>query len=62
MTARQILRDGIARMNARQHKEHAAANPPREGYACGPHAETFGGGCFNCGWKGPNTVTEKVQS
>ena len=62
MTARQILRDAVARMNKRQHEEYAAANPPGEGYACGAHAETFGGGCFNCGWPGPNIVTEKVQS
>ncbi len=35
-----------------QHAAWAKLNPPREGYTCGPHAETFGGGCFNCGWKG----------
>jgi len=33
------------------HKAHAAKNPPSPGYKCGAHAETNGGGCFNCGWK-----------
>jgi len=37
-----------------EHAKYAESNPPREGYICGGHAETFGGGCFNCGWQ-PNT-------
>lgn len=61
MTARQILREGIARMHARQHAEYAAANPPRAGYSCGTHSETFGGGCFNCGWAGPVVIAAQVS-
>jgi hypothetical protein len=46
-------------MNANtSHAEYAKLNPPREGYTCGPHAETFGGGCFNCGWLGPKLAPE----
>lgn len=35
-----------------EHAAYAAANPPSPGYTCGPHAVTYGGGCFNCGWDG----------
>lgn len=32
------------------HEAYAKRNPPAPGYSCGKHSETFGGGCFNCGW------------
>lgn len=41
------------------HAAFAAKFPPREGYKCGSHAETYSGGCFNCGWK-PDAKPRKV--
>lgn len=36
---------------APEHAEYAAKHPPRFPFTCGPHAETYGGGCYNCGWQ-----------
>ena len=33
-----------------EHAKYATANPPRDGFTCNASAETYGGGCFNCGW------------
>ena len=42
-----------------EHAAHAEAFPPRAGYTCGAHSETYGGGCFNCGWN-PERKPRKV--
>lgn len=45
---------GGLRMHGLTHAEHAEKFPPRDGYQCttDPKGDTYGGGCFNCGWKG----------
>lgn len=50
----QLARDVETAFMCDAHKAHAAVNPPRPGYACGTAVMTYGGGCFNCGWPGPN--------
>lgn len=44
------------------HSEYAQANPPRPGFKCS--GETYGGGCFNCGFnteRDPNAIKRKAR-
>lgn len=49
----------ILQASAPGHAAFAEAFPPREGYKCSAKPDTYGGGCFNCGW---NTARDARRS